>query len=417
MKWYNTLQFAAMMLMAAAVPVSMNIGIWAAILLAGCSGVKMVAERHIGNPSLSRHARIALAAPILYWLVVFVSALLSPDRAYGLSLAWLKATLLVFPLCFLLTDTSYLRPTHLRLVFYALLLSCLAVFAYFLVLAIGKLADGNPASAVFNDSFDTRHHTYVAMYVVSALAFVLYELLRHRHSLRPWMRWGLAASTPVLITYVMIVNSRAGLIVLWGVVALAMLDGMRQCWWKSLLITDCLVLCIVGSSALLPGHTNRISQTYSSVTEASKDGSVDGDARIDITRSALHRVAQRPLLGYGTGNYRGSLVEQYDIDDFKDGAQARYNAHNQYMESLLSAGVFGLLALLFFLFSPLGLACVRARSATLATLFATGIVAGNLMVESMLERQMGLLFIGYFMAVMVLVVSGEENKFGGVAKI
>ena len=109
-------------------------------------------------------------------------------------------------------------------------------------------------------------------------------------------------------------------------------------------------------------------------------------------------------------------MEQYDRDDYDYGAKARFNAHNQYIESMLSAGIIGLIALLLFVFSPLVFALRRAPNAVLPVLFATGIVAGNLLVESMLERQMGLLFIGWFMVVMVLVVSKEQNKFGQDAK-
>ena len=46
----------------------------------------------------------------------------------------------------------------------------------------------------------------------------------------------------------------------------------------------------------------------------------------------------------------------------------------------------------------------------------TGIVMFNLLFESMLERQMGLLAIGPLLAVMVLIMSVEENKFARLEK-
>ena len=416
MKWYDWLQYGAMLIMSAAVPVSMNIGLWAAALLALASLVKLAATRRLGNPALGRGGTIAMWTPVLYWVVILVSALLASDRATGMGLVGLKATLLIFPLSMLVTDTSYLKGLHLRLLFYALWASCLGVFLYFCGNAVVRLVGGSTLASVVNHTFDPRHHAYTAMYAVSALVFAFLELRNHWRGLRPWLRWLLLVSLPLLMLYIVIVNSRAGMLILWAVIGLAFVASIRRSWWKSLLFTALAVAWVLGAQTVLPNHQDRVKATISAVVDAADDDAADGDARISITKSALHRVMENPLTGYGTGNYRDSLVEQYDRDDYDYGAKARFNAHNQYIESMLSSGIIGLIALLLFVFSPLVFALRRAPNAVLPVLFATGIVAGNLLVESMLERQMGLLFIGWFMVVMVLVVSKEQNKFGQDAK-
>ena len=97
-------------------------------------------------------------------------------------------------------------------------------------------------------------------------------------------------------------------------------------------------------------------------------------------------------------------------------ANAGFNAHNQYMESLLAAGVAGLLALLLFLLMPLAIALrTRSQRCFVVALFSA-IVMFNLLFESMLERQMGLLFVGWLFSVMVLILSVEENKFARSSK-
>ena len=416
MKWYDWLQYTAMLIMSAAVPVSMNVGLWAAVSLALASLVKLAATRRVGNPALGKGGTIAMWMPVLYWIVMLVSALLASDRATGMGLVWLKATLLIFPLSMLITDTSYLKGLHLRMLFYALWASCMGVFLYFCGNAMVRLVGGSTLASVLNYTFDPRHHAYTAMYAVSALVFTFIELRHHWHGLRSWLRWLLVASMTLLMLYIVIVNSRAGMLILWAVIGLAFVASVRRSWWKALLLTALAVGWVLGAQAILPGHKDRVSETISAVTDAVDNDAADGDARISITRSALHRVMENPLTGYGTGNYRDSLVEQYERDDYDYGARARFNAHNQYLESMLSAGIIGLIALLLFIFSPMAFALKQARKAVLPVLFATGIVAGNLLVESMLERQMGLLFIGWFLAVMILVVSMEKNKFGRDAK-
>ena len=369
MKWYDWLQYGAMLVMSAAVPVSMNIGLWAAALLALASLVKLAATRRLGNPALGRGGTVAMWTPVLYWVVILVSALLASDRATGMGLVGLKATLLIFPLSMLVTDTSYLKGLHLRLLFYALWASCLGVFLYFCGNAVVRLVGGSTLASVVNYTFDPRHHAYTAMYAVSALVFAFLELRNHWQGLRPWLRWLLLVSLPLLMLYIVIVNSRAGMLILWAVIGLAFVASIRRSWWKALLFTTLAVAWVLGAQTVLPSHQDRVKATISAVVDAADDDAADGDARISITKSALHRVMENPLTGYGTGNYR-----------------------------------------------PLVFALRRARNAVLPVLFATGIVAGNLLVESMLERQMGLLFIGWFMVVMVLVVSKEQNKFGQDAK-
>lgn len=418
MRWYDWLQFGAMAIMSAAVPVSMNLGLWAAMLLLVASLTKAVAMRRVGNRALSRPVKAALCGPMVYWLCLLVGALVGGGMETGLHVVRLKATMLIFPVAVMVADTSSIKGVHLRLMFYALWAACMGVFLYFSGVAVDKMLSGSELASVVNNTFDPRHHAYTAMYAVAALAFVYVELRNHSGSLRPWLRWLLIVSVPLLVLYIVIVNSRAGIIILWAMLALAAVDGVRHNWWKTLIVMALMAGWIVLCGAMLPGHKERVTSTISAVSEAAADTteSADGDVRITILKSALEQVQESPVVGHGTGNYREELVRQYEADAFEHGVDAEYNAHNQYVESLLATGVFGLIALLYYLFAPLVVALTRARGAVLPLLFATGIVAGNLLVESMLERQMGLLFIGWFMTLMVLVVNSEENKFCGKEK-
>ena len=107
MKWYNVLQLSAMLLMAAAMPVTWRVGLWAAVLLCIVSAINIVAERRIWNPLPDARLRWPLFAVLLYWLYLLLSALWSADKSAAMNLIWLKATLPVFSLVALLSDTSY----------------------------------------------------------------------------------------------------------------------------------------------------------------------------------------------------------------------------------------------------------------------------------------------------------------------
>ena len=405
-KWYDILQYAALLVMAAAMPIAWRFGLWVALALGGVTLVKIIAQRKVGNPMLDKHLCWTMCAPVIYWLVLAVSMLWTIDLTAGWNILALKAGLLIFPLCFLLSDTSYLTAIHLRGLGYALLLAVWGAFIYFAVKAGVSMAHGSSFSSVTGALFDSRHHAYVALYFVVAMVFVYHELASHWKSLKGWQRGGLIASVPMLVCYVVLVNSRAGILVmgLTGVACVSHLAISRRSWKLGAGIGILFVAAIVAATQLLPGYVDRFSSTLENV---------ETDARTGINQENWKLYKAQPVLGYGVGDYRAAQLQMYSQDGHEGWG---FNSHNQYMESLVSAGILGLLAFLYFMSIHL-IVAVRNRSRFLFPLAtATGVVALNLLFESMLERQMGLLFIGYLLSIMVLILSVEKNKFGQSVK-
>ena len=411
-RWYDNMQYAAMWLAVCSIPLNWRLALWMSLLLLVATVVKMVAGRHVGNPSLSRPLRWALCTPMVYWGVLALSLLWSTDAATGLAALRLKAVMLVWPLCLLLSDTSYLTSRHLRGLGYALLLGLGAAFAYFAAKAGGAMLDGMSLSEFQNAFFGMErrdagrvyHHAYIALYAVVALVFVYHDLATRWNTMRPWLRWLLILAVPILICYVVVVNSRAGMLAmgLAGLACVVHLAVTHRSWKLGLGIGLLLVVGVVAATRLVPSYSNRIASTLENV---------ESDARTDINRSNWHAYCQSPLLGYGVGDYRARQVEQYGADDFDYGANASYNAHNQYMESLMAAGIPGILALLMLLLAPVVVAWRQRSAHRFLVVMITVIVMFNLLFESMLERQMGLLFVAALVGVMTLILSVEKNKF------
>lgn len=407
--WYDRLQFIAMLIMAAAMPIGFHCGLWAGALLALTSVVKMIAQRRVGNRSLSMPLMMALGAAVLYWLLHLISVSYGGDVAVGMRVVELKAVLLMFALSFLLTDTSYLREEHFRWIFYALWASVIAVFFYFVGLGIGRFIDSGNINSAVGYNFDTRHHAYTSLYIDTAIAFVYVELSSQWQRLKRWLRIALIVSVPLMMLYIMIVNSRAGILVMCmvAVICVVHLAFFKRKWKQAIIVALLFSGFTLAMSMYLPNHANRLVDT----TENVSDDEGETDARIEITKSALSLAFERPITGYGAGSYRADLVEQFEIDGFSTGTSSGYNAHNQYVETVLAVGIIGLVLLMAFLLVPLWRAW-RGHRYLLPALLLTGIVCANMLFESMLERQMGLLFIGYFVSLMALLINLEENKFG-----
>lgn len=469
MKWQDALQFGVMVLMGAAMPLSWHLGLWTAVLLAVVSLVKIFADHHarptqasphstnssnspeidlrsfrvnssnsplqspnssnspvidqrslrvnssnspspisafphsrisaFSNPALNGWMRAALWAAVAYVAIFAVSLLYSSNVDAGLNTLWHKAVLLIFPLCFLLTDTSWLKPVHVRIIFYALLVAVVGVFLYYTEGAIVKMVNGATLRSVTRATFDPRHHAYYALYALVALVFVYFELAEHWREMKVWHRVLLLVATLFGILYIVLVNSRAGIVGLYGMSLLCAmhLALKHKRWWQALLVAVLLISSTYAAESLLPGHQNRVLATL----QAGKK-----DARVGITQSSINLIKDNPLTGQGVGDYEESLHDQYAEDEqtFKG---KDFNAHNQYVETLLAVGVVGLLLLLAYLLLPL--ACAVGRKGVFwQVFFFTGVVLFNLFFESMLERQMGMLFIGFFLSLLVLVTSLEN---------
>ena len=402
-----------MFIMAAAIPVGMHVALWASCLLALSSLVAMVAGRRIGNKSMRRGHRLGLLFIVGYWALLLLSMLYTSDCVTGWNILTLKAVLLIFSLSFLLTDTGWLTPRLLRGVGYAFLAAMTGVFLYYAGVAVGKMIGGASLASVVGPSFDPRHHAYTAIYIAAALAFIYHELYAHWSELRGWMRGVMFAVIILLILYIIIVNSRAGMLTLYVVETACTIHFTltRRRWWKAVLMAVLLAGYTLGVEAVLPRHESRVVETVKDVLSDEPS-----DARVMINGSGIDAAKKQPVFGYGVGDYRRCLVEQYDENDFEYGVSAEFNAHNQYVETVLAVGAVGLLLFFAMLAWPLWQAWRGRCKALWLVLLLTFIVAFNLLFESMLERQMGLLFIGYLLAIMTLIVSSEENKFGQLSK-
>jgi O-antigen ligase len=120
--------------------------------------------------------------------------------------------------------------------------------------------------------------------------------------------------------------------------------------------------------------------------------------RLIMWTIATHVLAEHPL-GVGTANVDDYLfiklikLKQHTL------AQMHYNPHNQYLQTGIEIGVFGLLVLLILLFRTTRMA-MKQRNYLL--LFVVLNLAFNMLFESMLQRQSGVIFYTFWICLLVV---------------
>lgn len=155
----------------------------------------------------------------------------------------------------------------------------------------------------------------------------------------------------------------------------------------------------------------RILERFSSATSAlfskkiANDESESSLVRILVWKESIKIIQDNPIFGVGTGDSKDSLLKRYEDNGIVHALERKYNAHNQYLEWLITLGFIGFIILegsiiYFFITS------IKAQN-ILLTLF---IVANSLafLTESILETQAGLLFFSFFS--LFLLYHNSPNK-------
>lgn len=409
MKWYNTLQFIMLCITFPIMAIDWQLGLWLTVAFGVATVVKIVAEKKVGNPSLDTTMRVTLWTVAVFWLCYVASMLYSQNVDRALTVVSRKAVMLIVPLCILLSDTSYLRRDHLRVMLYGLLVVIGGMFFYNLC----------------TNTFEERNHTYVALYILPTVGFIYSELTQHREVMPLWQKLMLYAAAVMTIVFIIYIDSRAGILCLYGVEVLCALHlAQKSGWRKGVLLALLSVGLTFTAEKTLPNHNSRLPIASLASTQAveTNDGTVAdtvtttelaygkyNDARMAINVTAVKTVAGSPVFGYGVGDYDTVLTERYGIEGYPSLMEQQLNAHNQYTETTLAIGIVGLAAMLWWLVMPLCVAW-RRKAGFWPVLVLTFIVMFCLLFESMLERQMGMQFISLLYALMVLIMVVNQGK-------
>ena len=334
-----------------------------------------------------------------YCLAYLISMLWTENRAVG----WIEvgeiAWFFLIPLACLCTDFRQVTKRMLRAMLWLFVLSMTLLFCYLLVNAIIVICQSSTHSLIAGLRVfpDYMHHGYSSLYLVSGLTFLYTELIQ-KEKLGGKMLTLLLFCACCMVLFLFFVNSRAGILCL---IMLALVCGLHICLVQRKLRQG--VTAIVAMLALaavvhfaLPEQFRRLSKTTTEIAEGETS-----DARFRIMESAWEVVKEHPLLGVGAGDRMESLVPYYGtLDDV-------YCPHNQFLDAWLATGVFGMLILWAMLLLPM---LVAWRKRQFFPLMVNLILIVNLLVESMFERQMGVVFAAVIYVYYVLLFQQDTQK-------
>ena len=338
-----------------------------------------------------------------YWLLYCVSMLWTENKEQGGveigSLVWM----FVFPLMYAVTDFRQVTKQHVRLMLWLFVVEMSVLFIVRFVVVASRY---NPDDDDFiwymmtqANEFYIIHHSYMALYLLTGLAFLYSEIWKVKQSEKKKLMMPLlTVCACCLVLFLLCINSRAGLLCLLLMVAmcLAHLAFVRKMYKLGAVSLVVVVLLAASFHFVLPEHFRNLSKT---VTQLVSGDTSDG--RIEIMGNAFQVVKENPLLGVGAGDRLDVLRPFYATPENPN--ESFYNPHNQYLDTWMTTGVVGLLLMLALMLVPMVYAWHRKNIFMLLTIM---MIAVSMLFESMLERQMGYVFVALIMT--LFAIDGEK---------
>jgi O-antigen ligase len=314
----------------------------------------------------------------LYLGVLALGLLYSDDTSAGLRTLETSLSLLALPIIFNALDSD---KNKIRLVYYSFVFGLLAASFICVGSAFYEYRQtGNPDLLFFEQLTDVLSYqpTYLAYYLILSIGFTLYALFYHQSKLRAYMLM---------------------VIVLFSFMVL-MLSGGRTAFISVLLIFSFFILKYLLEERT--AHKNLVFALVAFMTlslfvvnsieywNVMWPQQSDYWERNDLWESAI-KANPDPILGVGTGDDRQMLNQYYKAHGLEQFAANNYNAHNQFLQTYLTNGLLGLLAMLIMVGRPLYFA-LRSGDTQGILIYFPFLIYG--MTEVFLGRYQGVVFFG-----------------------
>ena len=340
----------------------------------------------------------------------------------NMNLAWHQVEcylwFLIAPLVILTTSRNLLTKNHIHFLLglfaASALVHILVLFAHGIFLFF-KTGD---STYLYYSTFSfLRHPTYVAMYTTFAYLIILVYLIDNHDIIKIWRKIFLYLAEAVMLIGVFCLYSRAGIITLVAVhIPIAIYAvHKRKAEWKWMLlvfIVIAVLFTLLMTTNFMP--INRFKEPKYTLEKENKPTKTS-DVRLILWQLSWKAAVENLPFGTGTGDCYDAIREKYcEHAYFQDPnliTNARnkylhemlinhdYNAHNQYLQVLLTNGIPGIILLLLYNFVPLG-ESIRRRDILLLSLFI--LLTLNNCFECVFYRRFGVDFIAIMIPLLMM---------------
>lgn len=347
--------------------------------------------------NIDKKALIPILILPCFYLLHIIGLSYSSNLEYGFFDLEIKLSMILIPIIILIRSAVYLNKQ--KLIFLALIIGVLFSFFFNITNAyLNYLADGNILNFYYCLLSPSLHPSYMAFYVgISLIALTYYKTKLFNSGKTIRVAFPVIAIT-LLLAYLFMLSSKAGIISFAIAIAVYASIRIAQRIKPIFAIVAGIIILIIPFIVInqIPTLSTRFSDMSNSIKN-SKDATIDSEsgslARIAIIRSTYHISIENLPWGVGTGDVKDEITK-YHVSKGSKIITAQYlNAHNQFAQTTIALGIPGLSILIsFFAFGLI--TAYRKRNIIFLSFFL--LMSIQMLFESMLEQQAGVIFITLF---------------------
>lgn len=338
------------------------------------------------SKNLKKNFLLFLILSSIFWISL-IGLSYTENFGEGLKNLQEKLPFVIFPLVLLSINLENISlNTLLKYFSYSVIVAGLFALTKALYFKINNLGD-----FFYYDQFSKlleKHTTYFALYTIIAVIYFANKFLEKKHII------GIKNLIPIafLLSILYLLSVRISIVSLIFVFPFLLFGNKRNVSKKNSIITSIIIVV-----SLLVYLTPNFQKRFNAKTPEGIEIS-DFDSRRVHWESVLNVISKNNLFfGAGTGDGRLQLYDEYRKQGFETGYINKYNAHNQFLETILFFGFLGLFALLLMLSIAFKKSLRANNFLGLAVIVAFLIFMTT---ESILERHSGIVLFSYLISLL-----------------
>ncbi|MFD2100204.1 O-antigen ligase family protein [Flagellimonas iocasae] len=355
---------------------------------------------------------IAIMCYPLLFIIMLISLSYSFDLDTGVRLLTRSIPLFFLPLIFLMVHIGWERAE--KLVF-AMIMGLLVSFLINLIIAANNSIYFNEGRLLIDTSLDGGHSflesfknggnnffggelsrhvhpSYLSTYILICASY----LVTNKHIRK--VRWVIF----VLLIYLFMLASRAAFLCL-GILLIIYLFKSKSS--NRLLKRGLVAMALIIIYFFLnPRSQNFYDRMDGFFSMEKYNYTTSEQSRALVYSTSIQLIRKSPIFGFGIGDANEELYIEYVDKNYLTLINNKYNAHNQYLQTLIQLGAIGFLTLIF----PLALGLVVSKDSFI--LYAFLILTIGLLFESMLIRYHGIIFYAIWVPLLLRLVGVKKPK-------
>ena len=341
---------------------------------------------------------------LFFYFCYLIGIIFTSDINAGVFELEKKLSFVIFPL---LLSLKFKKTWSINVAYMGFILATFLVTLYGIIMALSAwLVAGGGNWVYFSTAISPIHHpSYLAAYLTISTAFAF---IGWREKLPFFSLYWIIPFTIFVIVIHGFLQSLSGTLFLLIAIFTTLLIWLRNKFRRPIFYTIIIIIPLLGFIVInsIPSVQNDWKDASSNIIEYSKNPKsfvenreqslTSSSVRIILWTAAFQIFYKHPF-GVGTGNMDEFMNKELIILKQKELTKQNFNPHNQFLQTAVEIGFFGVLVFFAILFSSIYFG-FKYRNWLLIILI--GNLFFNCLFESMLQRQSGIVFYCFWICLL-----------------